>query len=197
MSKGLLHIVQPASSTTELFTMVATEQHIPFVAEIVDLINKSAIARGTGRGKRDPQEIIEKIKKGQSIIAFDDKDNLVGFCYVEAYENGKFFANSALIVSPNYRGLGYSRNIKVAAFELGRSLFPKAIPITITTSAAVMKLNSELGYVPVTFEEITKDPAYWAGCKSCVNYSLLEANNRKHCLCTAMKIQINAKRTHK
>jgi len=49
-----------------------------------------------------------------------------------------------------------------------------------------MKMNTELGYVPVTFAELTDDEAFWRGCRGCVNYDILERTNRKYCICTGM-----------
>jgi hypothetical protein len=49
-----------------------------------------------------------------------------------------------------------------------------------------MKINSELGYKPVTFSELTQDDAFWNGCQSCVNYDILTRTNRRNCLCTGM-----------
>ena len=49
-----------------------------------------------------------------------------------------------------------------------------------------MKINSELGYEPVTYSELTQDEKFWAGCKSCVNYDILMSKERNNCLCTAM-----------
>ena len=48
-----------------------------------------------------------------------------------------------------------------------------------------MKINSDLGYEPVTYSELTQDEAFWAGCKSCVNYEILMSKERKICMCTA------------
>ena len=56
----------------------------------------------------------------------------------------------------------------------------------MTTGLAVMKINSELGYEPVTYSELTDDEEFWAGCKSCVNYEILMSKDRKNCMCTAM-----------
>lgn len=173
---------------------LATKEHISYVDEIIALIAVSAIERGTGRGKRTREEIIDKIGKGQAVIALTSEGVFVGFCFVESYEDGAYFANSALIVAHQFRGLGASRPIKMEAFRLGRKLFPKAIPITITTGGAVMKLNSELGYRPVTFAEITKDPKFWKGCEGCANFDILNRMKRKNCLCTAMKCDLPTKR---
>ena len=49
-----------------------------------------------------------------------------------------------------------------------------------------MKINSDLGYEPVTYSELTDDEEFWAGCKSCVNYDILMSKDRKNCMCTAM-----------
>jgi hypothetical protein len=123
--------------------------------------------------------------EGKAIIAFCDA-KLAGFCYIETWGEKKFVANSGLIVAPEYRKSGLARQIKKKAFELSRTTYPDAKIFGITTSLAVMKINSELGYKPVTFSELTDDEAYWNGCSSCVNYDILLRNNRKMCLCTAM-----------
>ena len=49
-----------------------------------------------------------------------------------------------------------------------------------------MKLNSEHGYRPVTFSELTEDEAFWKGCQSCRNYDILQRNEQRMCLCTGM-----------
>ncbi|MDA0844159.1 MAG: GNAT family N-acetyltransferase, partial [Bacteroidetes bacterium] len=56
----------------------------------------------------------------------------------------------------------------------------------ITTGSAVMKINYQLGYQPVTFSELTDDPKFWDGCQTCLNYDILTRTNRKMCLCTGM-----------
>ena len=49
-----------------------------------------------------------------------------------------------------------------------------------------MKINYELGYKPVTFSEITDDPEFWKGCKTCKNFDVLTRTEQKMCLCTGM-----------
>jgi hypothetical protein len=49
-----------------------------------------------------------------------------------------------------------------------------------------MKINSELGYRPVTFSELTQDEDFWKGCQSCPNYDILLRCNHRMCLCTGM-----------
>ncbi|WP_315818340.1 hypothetical protein [Paraflavitalea speifideaquila] len=65
-------------------------------------------------------------------------------------------------------------------------MYPESKIFGLTTGLAVMKINSELGYEPVTYSELTQDDAFWAGCKSCVNYEILMSKERKNCMCTAM-----------
>ena len=69
---------------------------------------------------------------------------------------------------------------------MSREKFPEAKIFGLTTGLAVMKINSELGYEPVTYDELTQDEEFWAGCKSCVNYETLMSKQRKNCFCTAM-----------
>jgi len=164
---------------------VALPEDIIYVSQILQTIEESAKVRGTGIAKRKPEYIVEKIIQGKAVIATID-DKFVGFCYVETWENKKFVANSGLIVRPEYRGHGIAKEIKRAAFALSMQRFPDAKIFGLTTALAVMKINSELGYRPVTFSELTNDDSFWKGCQSCVNYDILQRTERKHCLCTGM-----------
>jgi hypothetical protein len=148
---------------------------------------ESAKARGTGIAKRTPEYLQEKMSEGKAIIATDDvTGEFVGFCYIETWQHGKFVANSGLIVKPTYRQYGVAKAVKSKAFELSRTRFPDAKIIGITTSLAVMKINSDLGYEPTTFSELPVDDNFWKGCQSCVNYDILTRTERKICLCTGM-----------
>lgn len=164
---------------------VASVAHVGFAEEICRLMEESAKVRGTGIAKRKPEYIQNKMLEGKAIIAFHGSD-LAGFCYIESWGDKKFVANSGLIVRPDLRKSGLARLIKQKAFELSRKTFLDAKIFGITTSLAVMKINTELGYKPVTFSELTDDDAFWKGCQSCVNYDILQRNNRRMCLCTAM-----------
>ena len=163
----------------------ANKEHIPYVSQIVSLINESAKIRGTGIAKRSPSYLEEKINQGKAIIGLDD-EQLVGFCYIETWSNHKYVANSGLIVHPDYRGRGIAKQIKSKAFKTSRELFPNAKIFGITTNGSVMNINSSLGYKPVTFNQLTTDNDFWDGCKSCPNYDILQRNKREMCLCTAM-----------
>ena len=85
-----------------------------------------------------------------------------------------------------FRGAGLAMKIKEEAFQLSRKIFPEAKMFGLTTSLAVMKINSAIGYKPVTFSELTDDDQFWKGCQSCAYYDILFRTNRTHCLCTAM-----------
>ncbi len=152
---------------------------------IVKLIYESALQRGTGIAKRTPEYIAQKINSGKSVVALHG-DRLVGFSYIESWGHGDFVATSGLIVDPEYRHLGLAGAIKAKTFELARLRFPFAKLFSITTSLPVMKLNSRMGYKPVTFSELTDDEEFWRGCEGCRNYDILQRNNRRMCLCTGM-----------
>ncbi len=147
---------------------------------------ESAKARGTGIAKRSPEYIQAKMDEGKAVIALTPDGTWVGFCYIEAWEHGKYVANSGLIVSPSFRKSGVAREIKRKVFELSRKKYPEAKIFGLTTGLAVMKINSDLGYEPVTYSELTTDEEFWKGCRSCVNYDILMSKERKNCLCTAM-----------
>jgi hypothetical protein len=166
--------------------MVANESHQDFAQIICDEMASSAQARGTGIAKRSPEYIKDKIKEGKAVIAFSEDGVWAGFCYIETWSHGEYVANSGLIVAPAFRKSGLARQIKKKIFELSRKKFPDAKIFGLTTGLAVMKINSELGYEPVTYSELTQDEAFWAGCKSCVNYEILKSKERKNCMCTAM-----------
>ena len=170
---------------SEIKVEVASLKHLPYVPEILKTIEDAAKVRGTGIAKRKPEYVESKIREGKAIIAMDG-DNFVGFCYIESWSHEKFVANSGLIVKSEYRGRGVATAIKKKAFELSRERFPEAKIFGLTTGQAVMNINTQLGYVPVTFGELTDDDTFWKGCESCVNYDVLCRNDRTRCLCTGM-----------
>ena len=165
--------------------VIASEKHLSYVTAINDAIDNAAKARGTGIARRTNEYIADKIRSGKAIIALN-RAEFVGFCYIESWGHQKFVANSGLIVVPAYRGLGVAKQIKKAAFDLSRRRFPEAKLFGLTTGEQVMRINTSLGYVPVTFAKLTDDEEFWAGCKSCVNYDILQRTNMTKCLCTGM-----------
>jgi hypothetical protein len=164
---------------------VATPADKVYAETITDEMEASAKARGTGIAKRSPDYVAQKMEEGKAVIALTDDGTWVGFCYIETWE-GEYVANSGLIVSPAFRKSGVAKSIKQRIFELSREKYPDAKIFGLTTGLAVMKINSDLGYEPVTYSELTQDEKFWAGCKSCVNYDILMSKERKNCLCTAM-----------
>jgi hypothetical protein len=170
----------------QIIIRVAKPEDKVYSKIITDEMESSAAARGTGIAKRSPDYIEKKIDEGKAVIALTKDGKWVGFCYIETWSHGEYVANSGLIVSPEYRKGGVAKSIKKRIFELSREKYPEAKLFGLTTGLAVMKINSELGYEPVTYSELTQDETFWAGCKSCVNYDILMSKERKNCMCTAM-----------
>ncbi len=173
-------------SDIEFEITVADERHFGFAETIVETIFVAAQQRGTGIAKRTPEYVLQKMREGKAIVAVTSDGVFAGFCYIETWQDKQYVANSGLIVAPEFRHHNLARRIKKAAFELSRRLYPQAKIFGITTSAAVMKINSELGYRPAHFSELTIDEVFWKGCQSCPNYDILERTKRTMCLCTGM-----------
>lgn len=165
--------------------VIANKAHSVYADIICKTIEEAAQVRGTGIAKRKPEYILTKLENGNAVIALDGEE-FAGFCYIESWGHGKFVANSGLIVRPDYRNIGLAKQIKKVIFKHSRSKFPNAKIFSITTGLAVMKLNSDLGYKPVTFSELTDDPSFWNGCQTCKNYDILTRTERKMCMCTGM-----------
>lgn len=165
---------------------LAGQEHLDYAEQICAEMESSARIRGTGIAKRSDEYIRQKMMEGKAVIAFTNTNLWAGFCYIETWQSGEYVANSGLIVAPAYRKDGLARLIKQKIFELSRTKYPGAKVFGLTTGLAVMKINSELGYEPVTYSELTTDEQFWNGCKSCVNYSILTSKEFKNCLCTAM-----------
>jgi hypothetical protein len=168
-----------------IVVLIADESHLSYVDEINDTIQRASEERGTGIARRTFEYIADNMKAGKAIIALDG-EKFAGFCYIESWGHHRFVANSGLIVVKEYRGGGLAKRIKKKAFELSRTMFPDSKIFGLTTGLPVMKINSELGYKPVTFSELTDDDDFWKGCQSCVNYDILMRTERSKCLCTAM-----------
>ena len=174
---------------------VANESHYKYAQTISDTITESAKVRGTGIAQRTPEYIIKRLQNGNAVIALDG-EKFAGFCYIEVWGNKDFVANSGLIVHPDYRGQGLAKKIKKRIFELSAEKFPNAKIFGITTGLAVMKMNYELGYKPVTFSELTNDPDFWKGCQTCKNFDILTRTEQKMCLCTGMLYDPAEKNKH-
>jgi GNAT superfamily N-acetyltransferase len=165
--------------------VTTNSSHNKYADAICKTIEDSAKDRGTGIAKRSPEYIVSKIESGNAVIALE-RDKFAGFCYIETWSNKTYVVHSGLIVHPDFRKLGLAKKIKKKIFEHSKVKFPNAKIFGITTGLAVMKINADLGYKPVTFSELTDDDAFWNGCKACRNYDILERNDRKMCLCTGM-----------
>ena len=171
---------------SDIVVRIAIPEDIIYATVITDEMAASAQARGTGIAKRSTEYISQKMMEGKSVIALTTDKKWVGFCYIEAWGHEKFVANSGLIVAPEYRKTGIAKSIKQRIFSLSLEKYPDAKIFGLTTGLAVMKINSDLGYKPVTYSELTDDDKFWDGCKGCVNYQILMSKGRKNCMCTAM-----------
>jgi len=176
----------------DIIIIEANTSHFIYCQLICDEMESSAKVRGTGIAKRSTEYIFKKMEEGKAVIALTKQEEWVGFCYIETWE-GEYVANSGLIVSPEYRKTGVAKAIKQKIFDMSRRKYPNAKIFGLTTGLAVMKINSELGYEPVTYSELIQDEKFWAGCKSCVNYDILTAKNKTNCICTAMLYDPNSK----
>lgn len=164
---------------------IADGKHLKFIDNINDAIDSASQQRGTGIARRTYKYLAEKMEQGKAIIALDG-EIFAGFCYIETWQEKGFVANSGLIVAEGYRGMGLAKEIKKKAFELSRKKYPNSKIFGLTTGLAVMKINHELGYRPVTFSELTLDDQFWKGCEGCINHDILERTGRTKCLCTGM-----------
>ena len=174
------------NSKIDFIIRLATEADKICAQQICGEMEASAKARGTGIAKRTSEYLIQKMQEGKAVIAFTSAGKWAGFCYIETWDHGKYVANSGLLVNPDYRNSGLAKKIKEKILDLSREKYPVAKIFGLTTGLAVMKINSELGYKPVTYSELTNDDEFWSGCRSCVNYPILLNKERKNCLCTAM-----------
>lgn len=173
------------NSTETLQVLVADASHEKYVDTILKTIEDAAKVRGTGIAKRTHEYLATKMKEAKAVIALDG-ERFAGFSYIETWGNKQYVTTSGLIVHPDFRGLGIAKRIKDMTFSLARIRWPHAKIFSLTSGAAVMKMNTQLGYQPVTFDDLTDDEAFWRGCEGCVNVEVLRERHRKFCICTAM-----------
>lgn len=169
----------------DILVMVADESHVKYVDTILQTIADAAKVRGTGIAKRSPEYVATKMREAKAVIALEG-ERFAGFSYIETWGNKHYVTTSGLIVHPDYRGLGLAKRIKNLTFTLARVRWPHAKIFSLTSGSAVMTMNTQLGYHPVTFNDLTDDEAFWRGCQGCINHDVLERTGRKFCICTAM-----------
>lgn len=169
----------------DIKVMVADESHLKYVDTILKTIEDAAKVRGTGIAKRKPEYVAQKMREGKAVIALYGEE-FAGFSYIETWGNKQYVTTSGLIVADKFRGLGVAHRIKYCTFTLARKRWPDAKIFSLTSGAAVMKLNTQFGYLPVTFADLTDDEEFWKGCKGCINYDILTRTNRRYCICTGM-----------
>lgn len=171
----------------EIEVLVDSVEHEVYVDTILDTIAEAAKVRGTGIAKRTHEYLAKKMMEAKAVIALRKSDRrFAGFSYIETWDNQQYVTTSGLIVHPDFRGLGLAKRIKDMTFTLARTRWPHAKIFSLTSGAAVMTMNTQLGYQPVTFADLTDDEAFWKGCEGCVNVDVLHRTGRKYCICTAM-----------
>lgn len=170
----------------DFYIEITNSSHVSWIKEIAEVTLSSAIARGTGISGRSKELLEEKMRCGEAVIAFAFDGKWAGFAFISSWDNGHFVSNSGLIVAPEFRHTGLAKRIKRKIFDLSRQKYPDANIFSLTTGLAVMKMNHELGFEPVTYSELPNDDFFWESCKSCVNCPILISKERKNCLCTAM-----------
>jgi len=172
---------------TEIEILIAAPEHEVYVDTILETISEAAKVRGTGIAKRTHEYLAKKMQEAKAVIALRKSDGrFAGFSYIETWGNKQYVTTSGLIVHPDFRGLGLAKRIKDMTFTLARTRWPHAKIFSLTSGAAVMKMNTDLGYQPVTFADLTDDEAFWRGCEGCINVDVLHRTDRKYCICTAM-----------
>ncbi len=164
---------------------VASEKHLKYVDEILKTIEEAAKVRGTGIAKRKPEYLVKKIEEAKAVIALYG-ERFAGFSYIETWQHKEYVTTSGLIVHPDFRGLGVAKKIKDMTFSLARIRWPHSKIFSLTSGAAVMTMNTQLGYKPVTFADLTDDEAFWKGCEGCINVDVLKRTDRRYCICTGM-----------
>lgn len=175
----------------DIDVLVADASHEKYVDTILSTITAAAKVRGSGIASRTHEYVATKMRERKAIIALTHAGEFAGFCYIESWENKQYVANSGLIVVEKFRGHHLATRIKQTAFTLSRLRWPGAKIFGLTSSGAVMRINTALGYVPVPFAELTQDDEYWKGCGTpehpcCINCDILARTHRKYCVCTGM-----------
>lgn len=179
-------VIKAMFNITNITIRVAGPEDFKYAQAICDEIYISSQERKTGIARRTPEYIQEKMAAGKAVIAVAENGDFAGFSYIESWGHKSFVANSGLIVAHKFRGIGLARRIKEQTFKLSRTLFPDAKIFSITTGAAVMKMNYEFGFRPVPFSELTDDPEFWKGCEGCRHFDILKSHNYNMCICTGL-----------
>lgn len=170
----------------EIEVMVAEPSHEKYVDTILETIVEAAKVRGTGIAKRTHEYLTTKMREAKAVIALSSSGRFAGFSYIETWGNKTYVTTSGLIVHPDFRGRHLAKRIKDMTFTLARTRWPHAKIFSLTSGAAVMTMNTQLGYQPVTFADLTDDESFWRGCEGCINVDVLKRTGRKYCICTAM-----------
>ena len=125
----------------EIEVLVAGPEHEEYVDTILKTIADAAKVRGTGIAKRTHEYLTTKMREAKAVIALCN-GRFAGFSYIETWGNKQYVTTSGLIVHPDYRGRGVAKRIKDMTFSLARTRWPHAKIFSLTSGAAVMKMNT-------------------------------------------------------
>ena len=176
----------------EIEVLVAGPEHEKYVDTILETIAEAAKVRGTGIAKRTHEYLTKKMLEAKAVIALTKDGRFAGFSYIETWENMQYVTTSGLIVHPDFRGHHVAKRIKDMTFTLARTRWPHAKIFSLTSGAAVMAMNTALGYQPVTFADLTEDEAFWKGCEGCVNVDVLHRTYPFSLTAAAVSLQLQA-----
>jgi len=173
----------------------AAESDLQFVPSVASAIDDEVAAGAIGIARRSAADLASRIRTGEAIIALAAEAtsdhapagaDWAGFCYVAAWEEGRFVSTSGLIVAPQHRGRGLAKRLKERALELAAERYPGAIAFGLSTSSAVARINEELGFRAASYSALPADSAFWDGCRTCPLHADLVANERRTCHCRAV-----------
>jgi len=167
---------------SEVVVRVAEPEDVGLAAAASRLIAEAATDNDIA--ERAVADLEKKILSGRAAVALEG-DELVGFGYWSEWQEGQFVSHSGLVVRPDQRGRGLGRELKLALFDSSRRRFPDAKLMSLTTSPQVKALNLSLGFRVVPLEELTTDPEFWEGCKTCRNWEEVQARGER-CCCEGM-----------
>ncbi len=162
---------------------VARPADVAWIAQIQGLIREAHEA-GAIIALRDHAYLTQAIRDRRAVVVLRAAA-LVGFATAHPWESERYVSHSAMVVAPEMRGRGLARKMKRALIELSRKRWPDAAILSLTLSPQVEQMNKSFGFEPVPYCDLTKDPAFWKGCESCMHFQHLKRNQQQDCHCWA------------
>jgi N-acetylglutamate synthase-like GNAT family acetyltransferase len=183
--------LQPSAAEEAAVLVVLTRaQDASLVSTVSDLLLNCSKEANTVVIPRSDQFLEEVIKTGHGVLArVLATDEIVGFGYLETWSDADVVTHGGVVVHPQWRYRGLAKRIKQLLLEASRSLYPTKAIVSITVHPAIMKINSQLGYIPERFEQLTTEERFWNRCSTCTYYDTLERFRRRQCFCLGMALR--------